>query len=295
MREPKVSLALAGLLLLVAVSACSAGTAGKAGKERPARAREPVGTAWASAHRKALGGLHGRFRSAVVTRACTQPPTKPCAVGGAANVDAGSFTLYQKSVDYVHTAFGNGADVTELTGYRVRTTTDYAEYYQAIGHRNGTGCWTKVENRTSFGSQWADPPGFEVIDNAEPDNDPPAGRGASELVAQAEARIVLTFLGLEDLEFSDDYLAEYQKVPVHLRIDEHGYAAGFWVDGEEVATALVGPAPSPEGSTNPAFLPVKDDKVRNARVRQVLTPVHGEFTMSGFTGDATVVRAPRAC
>jgi hypothetical protein len=288
MLDRAAAIALLCMLALLTTSACGGGTTKSQPSAEP-RMAPVIGTAWAAAHNKSLGGLHGRFRSEIVSVACRQPPVKPCTVGGAASIDQGVFTLHKSSSSYLHVAFGNGADATELSGYRVRNLDNFDTYIQAVNGGRSSRCWTSVSSQLDFGSSWGYIQGFDVVNDAEPDIDPPLGQGAAELIGHVPAHQVLDYLGVSDLDTYEEF---DQDVPVHLRLDAKGFAAGFWVDGEEVAIALVGPAPNTSGATNPAALVRAEDSARATAVREVLSPMHGDFRMYAFDMQPKVVVAP---
>lgn len=293
MRERASLGACLAVLALVVCSACSSGTSKKPEADTH-RSSPTFDTAWAAAHRKSLGGVHGRFRSEVLSRACTQPPVGPCVVGGSGIIDSGVFTLHPDSSSYLHVAFGNGADVTEIAGYQVRNLVNFDTFIQPAGRARAPRCWTPVSSRLEFGSDWGFVSGFEVVNDAEPVHDPRLGDRVEELIGRAPAREVLGFLGVRDLDPYDEFNEADGVVPVHLRMDAHGNASGFWVDGEEVAIALVGPASDSHQSNDPAaFTPAKDLS-HAAAIRASLTPLHGDFRMYDFNVTPRVT-APRPC
>lgn len=288
MRE-RIRFVVLAVAVLLAASACNTDRTEKSAGDRKHDA-SAIGTAWATDHLKSLGGVQGRFRSEVTSRACAQPPTKPCVVGGAVVVDTGAFTMHSDSSSYLHVAFGNGADVTELAGYRVRNTEAGDTFIQPIGGGRSARCWTLAEGQ-DLGATWDYLPAFDVVNDAEPFSDPPVGKGSGELPGHAATRLVLEYLGASDL---DPYDELPQQVPVHLRMDSKGRAAGFWIDGEEVATALVGPPPKSPTTTDPAgFVRSEDSEHANA-VREALTPMHADFRMYAFGAQRPVVAPPQS-
>lgn len=291
-RRTSTALFLAVAALVVS-SACSSSSPKKAAGDQH-RTPPAIGTVWASAHMKSLGGIHGRFRSEVLGRACGQPPVEPCVVGGYGVIDSGQFTLHSDSASYLHVAFGNGADTTELAGYRVRQLENGDSYIQQVGRASG--CWKQLSSALDFGYDFGSgsPSGFWVVNDAEPDHDPAVGKAPHELIGHAPARAVLQFLGFEDLDPYDEFNDADGNVPVHLRMDSAGNATGFWVDGEEVAVALVGPDPDSKANADPAaFVPAADSSKAKA-VREALSPLHGDFRMYDFDVSPRV-RAPRRC
>lgn len=292
----RAAVALVGGLALILVVSCSSGAGGGPG---PSAQHSPTGYVptgkWDAAFVKLQHGVSGSFSSLVIGKPCTEPITKPCVVGGAEISDVGVFATGADRASYVHRAVGLAADATEARGYRTLHLRNGDTFVSAMGRAHRGGCWARTASVPEFGSRWSPmPAGFAVLLNADADNDPKLSSRTTRFGGVADVGLVLLFLGLDHFyyEAADHYGWKLTRVPIELRVDAKGLPTGFAVDGARIAESLVGPAPE---STNApaAFTGDSVDALWDAAVRQTLTPMRGEFSISDLGTAHTFTAPPR--